>query len=135
MTRILSEVSPRRFSHSGDYRHLVGTEGPVGHDRLMVVNDWCRVASLNSRLFGRVVNIPIRNRAEFGYPPSNVGAVRVETFGLSSGIEDAVRVRVCTSTRRPLPVQLIRSNVAVDKVLHEMGGAESPVKVKVFGEK
>ncbi|CAB5068548.1 unannotated protein [freshwater metagenome] len=65
---------------------------------------------------------------------ADIAAIRVESNGLNSWIEDPIRIRVRASTRRPLPVQLVIGNVGICEELHEVSGSDSPVQVQVFSQ-
>ena len=73
--------------------------------------------------------------AQFRHPALDVAALRVELAALCHRVEHPeVRSRVGARTSNPLPVELVRRQVAIDEVLHEPPGAAAPVQVQVFDQ-
>src|SRR3546814_15399856 len=60
---------------------------------------------------------------------AHVGPVRIEALGLAQRVEPAVRSRVGSGARHPLPVELVVGDVTVDQVMHEVPRALTPVDV------
>src|SRR3954454_3121214 len=81
----------------------------------------------------RLVDALGGNLAQLGHPAAHVGAVRVELASLQRRVEHPeVRRGVGPRARPPLPVLLVRRQVAVGQPLHEVSGAVSPPHVQVL---
>ena len=110
--------------------------------RLGVVDDRRRVVDADPAAGGGLVgrrSCPTgrgcarRDAGELRDPAPDVGAVRVEATALRHRVEDAeVRLRVRPGRGRPLPAAVVRGDVAVDQVAHEVRLARAPVDQQVL---
>jgi hypothetical protein len=71
---------------------------------------------------------------ELGHPAADVRTVRIEPSCLAGRVEDAIRPRVGPRPGDPLPVPDVVRHVAVDEVLREVRGPETPVQIQVLHE-
>ena len=71
---------------------------------------------------------------ELGDVAAHVVAGRVEPLGLRDRVEHAIRPRVDSRPRDPLPVAAVVRHIAVDEQTGEVRRAQPPVEVEVLGQ-
>src|SRR5262249_46394259 len=103
---------------------------------LGVLHDRLRIALRRSAAhLPRLVYDPVRQTFQLGDPAPHVGAVRIEALTLAHGIEHTeVRLRVRAGGRGPLPVAVVRGEIAVDQALEEDALALAPVDAELLRE-
>lgn len=88
---------------------------------LLVVDQWSRVTQLIRQFSRGVMYIGSKNSAKLGDKRADVIPSWVGLFTLGVGIKDAkVWLRVRASACAPLPTTIVRSEIAVYKLLHKM---------------
>ena len=76
------------------------------------------------------------DRREFRNPAFDVNAGGIVAGGLGPRVLDPeIRRGVRAGAGGPLPAAVVRGDLAIDEVLHEVGFAEFPVDVQILGEK
>ncbi len=74
-----------------------------------------------------------RDIGELRHPATDVCPVRIEPLALAGGVEDPEeRLRVGPGRRGPLPAAVVRGDIAVDQVMHEVGLARAPIDEQVL---
>src|SRR5262245_31715243 len=118
-----------RVRHSSSRKESCG--------RARVIDDWLWIAERAPRPWIEepgLVDTPIIDGSELGHVAPDVGAFRVEAFGLRDRVEDSIRPRIGPGSCHPLPVTRVVGDVAVHQKRQEVCGATPPIDAQVLDE-
>ena len=86
-----------------------------------MVDQRSRVAQFIRQLDGRVVYIRSKDLPKLWYKRADIIPAGVGLFALGVGVENAkIRLWIRASTSAPLPTTVVRGNIAIYELLHEV---------------